>query len=62
MPMTTGRSSSLNTTRSPVLDQGSTLYRKTLTITTRIRKLVPQRGWKRVYLLTFSTVSASPAS
>ena len=62
MPMTTGRSSSLNTTRSPVLDQGSTLYRNTLTMTTRIKKLVPQRGWNRVYLRTFSTVSGSPAS
>ena len=44
MPMTSGRSSSLNTTRRLVLDQGSTLYRNTLTMTTRIKKLVPHRG------------------
>ena len=31
-------------TRSPVLDQGSTLYRNTLTMTTKIKKLVPHRG------------------
>ena len=62
MPMTTGSSSSLNSTRRPMLPQGRTLYKNTLTMTTRMRKLVPQRGWKRVYLRTFSTVSASPAS
>ena len=45
-----------------VLDQGSTLYRNTLTMTTKIKKLVPHRGWKRVYLRTFSTVRGSPAS
>ena len=28
----------------------------------RLLPLVPQRGWKRVYLRTFSTVSGSPAS
>ena len=60
--MTSGRSSSLNTTRRLVLDQGSTLYRNTLTMTTKIKKLVPHRGWKRVYLRTFSTVRGSPAS
>ena len=62
MPMTSGSSSSLHTTRRPMLPHGSTLYRNTLTMTTRMRKLVPQRGWKRVYLRTFSTVSGSPAS
>ena len=62
MPMTTGSSSSLSSTRSPVLLQGRTLYKNTLMMTTKIRKLVPHRGWNRVYLRTFSTVSSSPAS
>ena len=44
MPMTSGSSSSLHTTRRPMLPHGSTLYKNTLTMTTRMRKLVPQRG------------------
>ena len=53
---------SLYTTRRPVLVQGSTAYKKMLMIMTRIIKLVPQRGWNRLCLRMFSTVSGRPAS
>jgi len=53
---------SLYTTRRAVLVQGSTAYKKMLIMMTRIIKLVPQRGWKRLCLRMFSTVRGSPAS
>ena len=59
MPITSGNSKSLSSTRRPVLPQGSMLNSRMLTISTRIMKLVPHRGWKRRWRRTFSTVSSS---
>lgn len=62
IPTKSGNMQSLYTIRIPVLVHGSTAYKKMLIMMTRIIKLVPQRGWKRLCLRMFSTVSGRPAS
>ena len=60
--MMMGRQRILSPTRIQILSQVTREDTRMESSSTMTRKLVPQRGWKRVYLRTFSTVSSSPCS
>ena len=62
MPTVTGSRTSLSSTRITRLFQVTKENTSTDTTRTISRKLVPHRGWNRVYFFTFSGVSSSPAS